>query len=640
MSSRVAFKAALLALAFMLVILGISAYSLSVDRNEELTESLAFGCVVASELLEGAEDDAQRMAILDTLPEDAKMGLAYFSKDGASLYDNRPGREHMTAQETELLAQAQEEGVIRYQSEADGSLCVLSAFADGSCLRMSRPGVTAFTVFKERLLIYALIVVGVCALVFAMVYLYDMRRRSVIRQVTDVLTDFSDGRYDARVQQQHGNDLREETERLNDVIEQIEQRVFRQRSRDHAISVIMNQMQSGIIVVDARMHILLVTPVARKLTGIAPNSEGVAVSEACKNVSLEGVFGEAMRREGVYTNEVAARTAVGRGHRPLRFYVSPMRQDGKVVGALAMVEDITELRRLEQVRTDFVANVSHELKTPLTSIKGFVETLLDGAINNPPMAEKFLKIIMLEAERLTRLINDILSISKLESGMNDVPTERVQLDKMAFEVADMLRIHAEEKQVTINAHRNKKPVYIIGNPDHVEQMLINLIENAIKYNKPGGSVTVHVFGNDREANVTISDTGIGIPEEHLPRLFERFYRVDKGRSRSMGGTGLGLAIVKHIVRGMNGEIEVHSKFGEGTEFLVTLPIAPPPAPEERDESGDADEVMDITDEERSKEQQERDESRRRGIHEDAPPPAAPALSEDGAGESAALDGKE
>lgn len=639
MSSRVAFKAALLALAFMLAILGISAYSLSVDRNEELTESLAFGCVVASELLEGAEDDAQRVAILDTLPEDAKMGLAYFSKDGASLYDNRPGREHMTAQETELLAQAQEEGVIRYQSEADGSLCVLSAFADGSCLRMSRPGVTAFTVFKERLLIYALIVVGVCALVFAMVYLYDMRRRSVIRQVTDVLTDFSDGRYDARVQQQHGNDLREETERLNDVIEQIEQRVFRQRSRDHAISVIMNQMQSGIIVVDARMHILLVTPVARKLTGIAPNSEGVAVSEACKNVSLEGVFGEAMRREGVYTNEVAARTAVGRGHRPLRFYVSPMRQDGKVVGALAMVEDITELRRLEQVRTDFVANVSHELKTPLTSIKGFVETLLDGAINNPPMAEKFLKIIMLEAERLTRLINDILSISKLESGMNDVPTERVQLDKMAFEVADMLRIHAEEKQVTINAHRNKKPVYIIGNPDHVEQMLINLIENAIKYNKPGGSVTVHVFGNDREANVTISDTGIGIPEEHLPRLFERFYRVDKGRSRSMGGTGLGLAIVKHIVRGMNGEIEVHSKFGEGTEFLVTLPIAPPPAPEERDESGDAGEVMDITDEERSKEQRERDESRRRGIHEDAPP-AAPAPSEDGAGESAASDGKE
>ncbi len=620
MSSRVAVKAALLALAFMLVILAISAYSLSVDRNGELTESLAFGCTVASGLLESAGGDAQRVAILETLPDDAKMALAYFDADGASLYDNRPGREHLTAQETDLLARAQEEGIVCYTSDADGALCALCAFSDGACLRISRPGVTAFTVFRERLLIYALIVLGVCALVFAMVYIYDMRRRSIIRQVTDVLTDFSDGRYDARVRLLRGGDLREEVDGINTVIEQIEQRVFSQRSRDHAISVIMNQMQSGIIVVDARMHILLVTPVARKLTGIAPNSEGVAVAEACKNVNLEGVFGEAMRREGgVYTNEVAARTAVGRGHRPLRFYVSPMRQDGKVVGALAMVEDITELRRLEQVRTDFVANVSHELKTPLTSIKGFVETLLDGAINNPPMAEKFLKIIMLEAERLTRLINDILSISKLESGMTDAPTERIQLDKMAFEVADMLRIHAEEKEVTINAHRNKKPVYIQGNPDHVEQMLINLIENAIKYNKPGGSVTVHVFGNEREANLTISDTGIGIPEEHLPRLFERFYRVDKGRSRSMGGTGLGLAIVKHIVRGMNGEIEVHSKFGEGTEFLVTLPIAPPPPPEESNAGGRVDEVMDITDEERSKEQRERDESRRRGIHEGAPP---------------------
>ena len=141
MSSRVAVKAALLALAFMLVILGISAYSLSVDRNNELTDSLAFGCAVASELLESAEDDAQRVAILETLPEDARMGLAYFDAGGASLYDNRPGREHMTAQETDLLARAQEGEVIRYTSDADGSLCVLSTFPDGSALRMSRPGV-------------------------------------------------------------------------------------------------------------------------------------------------------------------------------------------------------------------------------------------------------------------------------------------------------------------------------------------------------------------------------------------------------------------------------------------------------------------------------------------------------------------
>ena len=348
----------------------------------------------------------------------------------------------------------------------------------------------------------------------------------------------------------------------------------------------MNQMQNGIIAVDENLKVILVTPVAKKLLGMIGNPEGKSVTEASKDVKIDDVFVEAMRQGGVYTNEVAARTAERRGHRPLRLYVSPMRNDGKVVGALAMVEDITEIRRLEQVRTDFAANVSHELKTPLTSIRGFVETLENGAIDNPPMAHKFLRIIMLETERLTRLINDILSISKLESGSDEVTIERLRLDKMAFDVADMLSIHAGEKQVTIDCHMNSEPVNIMGNSDRVEQMLINLIENAIKYNKPGGSVTVQVFSNGEEANIAISDTGIGIAEENLPRLFERFYRVDKGRSRQMGGTGLGLAIVKHIVRSMNGEIEVHSKLGEGTEFLITLPLAPKSDPDRDNIFGD------------------------------------------------------
>ncbi|MGI6239972.1 MAG: sensor histidine kinase, partial [Christensenellales bacterium] len=180
---------------------------------------------------------------------------------------------------------------------------------------------------------------------------------------------------------------------------------------------------------------------------------------------------------------------------------------------------------------------------------------------------------MLETERLTRLINDILSISKLESGMVEAPKERIRLDKEAHDVVEMLAIHAQEKQITLSCQMNKEPIYIMANKDHVEQMLINLIENGIKYNLPGGSVTVQVFANESEANLSVADTGIGIAEENLPRMFERFYRVDKGRSRSMGGTGLGLAIVKHIVRTMHGEIEVHSKLGEGTEFLVTLPLA-------------------------------------------------------------------
>ena len=186
-----------------------------------------------------------------------------------------------------------------------------------------------------------------------------------------------------------------------------------------------DRLTRGVPVLDPRRYLF---SVAKKLLGIVGNPEFKNVNEVSKDVKLDEVFTEAMRQEGVYTNEVAARTAVGRGHRPLRLYVSPMRREEQVVGALAIVEDITELRRLEQVRTDFAANVSHELKTPLTSIRGFVETLQAGAIDNPEMAHKFLNIIMMETERLTRLINDILSISKLESGDDEVAIERIRLE--------------------------------------------------------------------------------------------------------------------------------------------------------------------------------------------------------------------
>ncbi|MDO4866287.1 MAG: ATP-binding protein [Clostridia bacterium] len=430
---------------------------------------------------------------------------------------------------------------------------------------------------RNKSLILLALIFGLSMVLFLVVMSSVLKREKRVNAVMQALDSFSDGNFDARIEGFPEHD--QQAVEYNAIIARIQDRIFSQKNRNHVLSSVMSQMQNGIIAVDENMRVIFITSVAKKLLGIVGNPEYKYVSDVSKDVKLDAVFTEAMRQGGVYTNEVAARTAVGRGHRPLRLYVSPMRQDDKVVGALAIVEDITELRRLEQVRTDFAANVSHELKTPLTSIRGFVETLQAGAIDKPEMAHKFLNIIQMETERLTRLINDILSISKLESGSDEVATERIRLDKKAYDVCEMLSIHAKEKEVTINYRMNTDPVYIIGNPDRVEQLLINLTENAIKYNKPGGSVTVQVFANDQEANVTISDTGIGIAEENLPRLFERFYRVDKGRSRQMGGTGLGLAIVKHIVRSMNGEIEVQSKLGEGTEFLITLPLAPKENPD-------------------------------------------------------------
>ena len=577
MKSRVAVPVALIALIALVLLPVFNSLNIAEDRNESVLDELKNICRITGDVTADA-DEARRAEVVSSMDLQENISCGLYAPDGSPVYVREGSENVLPDVDMEEIPAMKVRTYRQENGEGVPTIYAIYRFEDGAFLLLSSEEINAASVLVNRrgiILIMLLLTLSVVAFIIA--WMTISNKEQLVNRVMNTLDQFSDGNFDARIEPLPGKD--ETVAEYNAIIARIQSRIFQQRSRNHALSVVMTQMQNGIIAVDQDLRVILVTPVAKKWLGIVGNPEGMLINEASKDVRLDEVFLEAMQQCGVYTNDVAARTAVGRGHRPLRLYVSPMRNDGKVVGALAMVEDITEMRRLEQARTDFAANVSHELKTPLTSIRGFVETLEAGAIDNPPMAHKFLRIIMLETERLTRLINDILSISKLESGQDEVAIERIRLDKVAYDVSDMLMIHAGEKQVTINAHVNEKPTYIMGNPDRVEQMLINLIENAIKYNKPGGSVTVQVFSNDQEANVTISDTGIGIAEEHLPRMFERFYRVDKGRSRQMGGTGLGLAIVKHIVRSMNGEIEVHSKLGEGTEFLITLPLAPKESPE-------------------------------------------------------------
>ncbi|MBR6220822.1 MAG: PAS domain S-box protein [Clostridia bacterium] len=572
MKSRVTIVVTLISLVVLALLFTYNCSRIANEVNEELIGDLSVVCKITGDI--GRNDSLQaRAQIIGSVDMNPDTVRALYDAGGSAVYTSDEAYSHLDA--AQLCETTAGEVVVCNLNNPEGkaSIYAIYRYDDGALLLFARQREGILSVLGHNRALIAQAVLYALTIALALFSLLRvMHREKMVVQVMAALDRFSDGNFDARIENFPETDPK--AAEYNAIIARIQDRIFRQKSRNHVLSTVMSQMQNGIIAVDQKLNVIFINSVAKKLLGIVGNPEYRNVNEVSKDVKLDDVFTEAMRQGGVYTNEVAARTAVGRGHRPLRLYVSPMRREDDVVGALAIVEDITELRRLEQVRTDFAANVSHELKTPLTSIRGFVETLQAGAIDHPEMAHKFLNIIMMETERLTRLINDILSISKLESGNDEVATERIRLDKKACDVCEMLSIHAREKQVSINCHLNGEPVYIIGNPDRVEQLLINLTENAIKYNVPGGSVTVQVFSNDKEANVTISDTGIGIAEENLPRLFERFYRVDKGRSRQMGGTGLGLAIVKHIVRSMNGEIEVHSKLGEGTEFLITLPLAP------------------------------------------------------------------
>jgi two-component system phosphate regulon sensor histidine kinase PhoR len=239
-------------------------------------------------------------------------------------------------------------------------------------------------------------------------------------------------------------------------------------------------------------------------------------------------------------------------------------------GALAILHDVTELERLERVRKDFVANVSHELRTPLTAIRGYAETLLDGGLEDLRNNRRFVEIILSQATRLSNIAADLLSLSELESSGVTAPPHPVSI-RAALESA----LHAVESAARLQGVRliceQLEDAKVIGHELRLEQIFVNLLDNAVKFNRPSGEVQIEMRSKNGKVSILIGDTGIGIPSEDLPRVFERFYRVDKARSRALGGTGLGLSIVKHAVEQMGGTIKVDSRLGEGSEFIIELP---------------------------------------------------------------------
>ena len=248
-------------------------------------------------------------------------------------------------------------------------------------------------------------------------------------------------------------------------------------------------------------------------------------------------------------------------------------RNGERQGMILVFHDLTRLKQLENTRKEFVANVSHELRTPLSMIKGYVETLISGAKDDPSVATRFLQTIEKHADRLTYLIEDLLTISRLESGQIVMNLKQLELRPVADEVVSDLRSRADDKSVVLE---NQVPPQILvrADADRIQQVLFNLVDNAIKYGRPEGLVRIGALAVDgQKIEVSVRDNGPGIPPEAIERVFERFYRVDKARSREQGGTGLGLSIVKHIVQSHGGEVWAKSTVGQGTTFLFTLPSA-------------------------------------------------------------------
>lgn len=393
-----------------------------------------------------------------------------------------------------------------------------------------------------------------------------------IRELTEISRLIAEGHYGKRAYTGNEGELGELSSAFNEMAARLEKTVADLRDKNIRLDSIMNSLTNGVIAVDSNYRLLLINTIACELFDVKRESDvlGLNLIEVIRNSHVNGLLRETVEKDISKISEII----IGTGYeKVLRIYTNPiMSKDGsgKNLGGIASVHDITNIRRLEQIRTEFVSNVTHELKTPLTSIRGFVETLRSGAADDRSVADKFLEIIDIEAERLYMLINDILQLSEIESKQKDSNIGTYSLKAIISEVVSFLSGVAEKKNVRLE-YEVEDGIEIVANRNRLKQMLINLVDNGIKYNARNGRVSIKAYRGDGKIMLIVKDTGIGIAKKHLPRIFERFYRVDKGRSRSMGGTGLGLSIVKHIVNLYNGDIKVKSEPGKGTEFIIQLP---------------------------------------------------------------------
>jgi two-component system, OmpR family, phosphate regulon sensor histidine kinase PhoR len=339
-------------------------------------------------------------------------------------------------------------------------------------------------------------------------------------------------------------------------------------------TAILDGMIEGVIAVDGRDVILLLNARARSMFDLdATRGEGKPFLEVVRNTELHEVFREARAAgEGSVSNREVR--LVGPVNRRVEVNAVPLRLGGHEVGVVMVLHDVTELRRLEQVRTEFVANVSHELRTPLTAIQGYLETLLTGALEERENARRFLEIVFRHTERLGRLLNDLTDLSNIELGRVSLKLAPTRLDEAVDAVLAIMAAKAQSGKVTLKSQLPRDLPAVLADRDRLVQILINLVDNAVKYTPEGGRVTVRVQEPaDGHIEIDVVDTGIGIPPADLPRITERFYRVDKARSRELGGTGLGLAIVKHLVFAHNGLLRIESEPGRGTTVRVWLGCA-------------------------------------------------------------------
>jgi two-component system phosphate regulon sensor histidine kinase PhoR len=437
--------------------------------------------------------------------------------------------------------------------------------------------VSAVTSVLRNAVLLALLAAGVLGLVVALALSRGMLRR--IQRLVTFAQRLAAGEPAPYLAPERNDDLGVLEAHFAEMARSVAGTIAELRLEQDRMEAILRGMVEGVLVTDLAARVVLLNARARELLGVPPDADGRgrALVELIRDPALQELARQLRAGAPVVSQDIT----LGGGEGPM-LQVNAARlsgADGQAFGFVLVLHDVTELRRLEVIRRDFVANVSHELRTPLTAIKGYAETLLGPAGDDRETARRFLEVIDRHSERLGRLTDDLLALSDLELGRASLRLATVDVGAVVEDVLQILGERAARAEVRISSQVAPATPPITADGDRLRQVLINLVDNAIKYTPTGGQVVVRAAPGDPAwapdmVEIAIADTGIGIPAQDLPRLTERFFRVDKARSRALGGTGLGLAIVKHIVQAHGGRLDISSIVGRGTTVRVLLPAAP------------------------------------------------------------------
>jgi two-component system phosphate regulon sensor histidine kinase PhoR len=401
-----------------------------------------------------------------------------------------------------------------------------------------------------------------------------------VEQMTEAARQFAEGKMERRVPVPDSAELAELADALNKTAVQLQQTIKTVTMERNRYEAILSSMAEGVIAADSEGKIVSINKKAAELLEIKDiPAAGRSIEEVIRNPDIQQFMRYTLKLSSQTEEDIVLPAKQPVTLRLRGTYLTD--NQGNKSGAVIVLSDMSQMRRLENIRRDFVANVSHELRTPITSIKGFVETLLDGAINEPEEAKRFLKIIAGHTDRLMAIIEDLLSLSRLEADSASTPQEDGQIRNVAMEYLKVRSVlesavelsgpKAGDKKIKIEIDCDDE-IEILMNPTLLEQAVLNLVDNAIKYSPAESTVQITGKKTENEVTISVKDFGCGIERAHLERIFERFYVVDKARSRKLGGTGLGLAIVKHIVNLHEGTVTVESTPGQGSTFTIHLPI--------------------------------------------------------------------